>query len=254
MNTIKHINKMIELIDDYKNHYISLQNMHYNIESLFALIDDKDKSNEFRAMFHKHWDFIEEIIAIGKINTYLDTIDNDILPNFRIELDKKIMGLIDLHYEKNITTVNDLVENFRKCLVTIVPHLEKMQIEWREGVAYDEWDNIAESIYQAFIVSSVKHSTNFTEETIMPKYATFYEEVQGLSYMAIVSKKEKYENCIFYAFETIKEIFDAVSFFTVDDLGNVNNKKHILPIMEVYFVIVKMDNAGKEIFRQLEIQ
>ncbi|MEM5948987.1 hypothetical protein WKV44_10610 [Spirochaetia bacterium 38H-sp] len=90
-DSIKYISKMIELIDSYRRGAISLIDMHYNIEALFELIEDIDKSDSFKIIFHKYWDHIEEIIAIGQVDEYLDIINNKILLNFKRELNSIII-------------------------------------------------------------------------------------------------------------------------------------------------------------------
>jgi Ca2+-binding EF-hand superfamily protein len=86
--TNKYLRDMISKIDSYQDGKISLRDMHVSVESLYALIENSDKSDELSNSFHKYWDYIEEIIAINEIDEYMDKIQKDILPNFKIAISK----------------------------------------------------------------------------------------------------------------------------------------------------------------------
>ena len=82
---------MVKQMEAYQKGLTTLKTMHESLWELFELIDASDKSEEFCNSFHRYWDHIEEIIAVEKINKYLDEINNLIIPNFK----KKVLKYID---------------------------------------------------------------------------------------------------------------------------------------------------------------
>ena len=73
------------------------------------------------------------------------------------------------------TSVTDLLEIFHDSLVALVPQMQRARIGWRNGVAYDDWDEIAETLFGKIVVASLQWS--LPEETPIlnvPKYNTWY--------------------------------------------------------------------------------
>ena len=84
---------MLELISNYEDGKISLNDMHYNLMGLFELMDVSDKPFNFITMFHKHWDYIEEIIAVNSVDQYCSIIKNKILLGLKEQLKEYVAEL-----------------------------------------------------------------------------------------------------------------------------------------------------------------
>ena len=79
----KYLQRMVMQIEQHQAGSISLQKMHDNVWALFELIDESDRSEEFCRNFHHYWDYVEEIVAIGKSSDYLDEIEGVIIPGLK---------------------------------------------------------------------------------------------------------------------------------------------------------------------------
>ena len=52
-------------------------------------------------------------------------------------------------------TVRSLLETLRDALTALVPMAEHAGIAWREGEAYDDWDDLASTLYEVFVVRPI---------------------------------------------------------------------------------------------------
>jgi hypothetical protein len=57
-------------------------------------------------------------------------------------------------------TVANAVEGFRSGLMALTPSAELAGIPWRNEEAYDEWDRIAESLFDVFIGAPIRLDAN----------------------------------------------------------------------------------------------
>lgn len=48
-------------------------------------------------------------------------------------------------------TVTDLVLNFAQACRALVPALDRAQVPWRDGAQYDNWDRIAEPLFETLV-------------------------------------------------------------------------------------------------------
>lgn len=79
----KHLGMMIKQIELYQKNELAIHFLLEKIWALYELIDDMEKTEEFKKDFHKYWDFLEEIRAVNKINDYRNKIEIDIIPQFK---------------------------------------------------------------------------------------------------------------------------------------------------------------------------
>lgn len=57
------------------------------------------------------------------------------------------------------TTITELLGTLRQALTVLVPVAEKIRMPWRDGEAYDDWDAIAECLYDNLVVHSIAWAT-----------------------------------------------------------------------------------------------
>ena len=112
------------------------------------------------------------------------------------------------------TNISELLNIFRDSLVTLVPCLDRARIKWTEDEAYDDWDAIAQSLYNSIVVNSIRYSLPEKEmrNLRLPEYDFLYKEYSSFSYVEILSKKEESsKDCkIFHSFKTISKPLDSV--------------------------------------------
>src|ERR1700754_5073986 len=108
------------------------------------------------------------------------------------------------------TTVGQLLLVFRDALRALVPHVERVRIEWRDGSAYDDWDEIAQTLYEKIIVSSLQWSIPEAdrEHCELPDYNTAYASYAGKTVITISRASD--ERLVFHSFATEKHPFDRV--------------------------------------------
>jgi hypothetical protein len=79
------------------------------------------------------------------------------------------------------TNIGELLRIFRDAMKALVPQLKRAKIEWRDGAAYDDWDEIAQILYEKIVVSSLLWA--MPEE----KRELFHLSVYGMTYSAYAS-------------------------------------------------------------------
>lgn len=79
------IRQMISNISAYEKGTITICRLKDNLWGIYEFIEGWNDNN-FSDVFHKYWDFIEEVYAIGEEIEYKDKIDNLILPELKNSL------------------------------------------------------------------------------------------------------------------------------------------------------------------------
>jgi hypothetical protein len=49
-------------------------------------------------------------------------------------------------------TVTQLVQNFAEACRALVPHMDRALVPWRDGQQFDNWDRIAEALFQSLVL------------------------------------------------------------------------------------------------------
>ena len=79
------------------------------------------------------------------------------------------------------TSVTELIRIFRGALLSIIPWLEKAKIKWNEGEAYDDWDNIVESLYLNLVCSTLNGEVSV--ENNIAKYNFTYSDYSTINFI-----------------------------------------------------------------------
>ena len=134
------------------------------------------------------------------------------------------------------TTVSHLVLVFRDALRALVPHVERVRIEWRESSAYDDWDEIAQTLYETIVVASVLWAMpeDERERCRFAEYNMIYASYAGKTVIA-VNGTSAGERLVFHSFATEKEPFDRARVCRVDVDGRV---------LEGDFLLIDADTAA----------
>jgi hypothetical protein len=133
------------------------------------------------------------------------------------------------------TTVDQLLLILRDALRALVPHVEKARIEWRDGSAYDDWDEIAQTLYNKIVVSSLLWAMPEDERghCQLPDYNMTYSSYAGKTVIA-VNRASAQRRLVFHSFATTIDPFDKVRACSVDRDGRV---------LDGDFVLVDSDTA-----------
>lgn len=125
------------------------------------------------------------------------------------------------------TTVDELLLVFRDALRALVPHVERVRIEWRDDSAYDDWDEIAQTLYEKIVVSTLQWSMEEEEREHckLPSYNMSYASYAGKT--VIVMNGASDERLVFHSFTTENEPFDKVRACKVDREGRVSSRDFV---------------------------
>jgi len=90
--TIKQLIRMEKSIVEYNQKEIDLWTLTQKLWELYEAIEDEEKSLEFKELFHKSFDALEEIVAVDNEAEYENDIKSIYLPNLSTNLNKMIKG------------------------------------------------------------------------------------------------------------------------------------------------------------------
>lgn len=87
--------------------------------------------------------------------------------------------------------LSELLNVFRDALLAIVPVVERTMMAWRDEEAYDDWDAIADVLYEQLVVASVRWSLAEADHAAlrMPPYNTLVESYNDLRFFAVTGRK-----------------------------------------------------------------
>jgi hypothetical protein len=154
-----------------------------------------------------------------------------------------------LSEEKWATSVHILVLNFRDALVALTYYMDRAKIGWRDEAAYDDWDEIAQSLYKNMILRSVQFSLESEEGLITPDYGTALPSYEDMSFVEVVAKKSQSDGyLVFIGFSTLVHPFDQVRCQPVSGFDlRVTGDPFCMQLKEAQFeFIICKRNRGRE--------
>jgi hypothetical protein len=108
--------------------------------------------------------------------------------------------------------VTELMENFRAALLALLPMAERVGITWRRGEAYDEWDGLANCLFEQLVESPIRWS--LSGDSYDPPTLAAYD-MMLLSYRDVATIEVDHVGLgsgrwIFHAFGTEHTPFDII--------------------------------------------
>jgi hypothetical protein len=87
-------------------------------------------------------------------------------------------------------TITSIFDVFHNALQALAPIVTRVGITWKDGEAYDDWDDIAACLYNNIVLNSIKSADNDQMEGQYdyPKYDFLTTSYEGLSYFQLESK------------------------------------------------------------------
>ncbi len=153
------------------------------------------------------------------------------------------------------TSVNELLHVFQQSLTALLPVMEKAHIAWREGDAYDDWDEISQVLYRNIVGRSLAFASSSEADldTILPHYDGICDSYANLNRIEVYGPDEENKG-VFVALSTNEQPFDTVDFVPLGSDGRpvARNRKHT----KLADVLVKFRYAGGrvgEIIEQLNV-
>lgn len=100
------------------------------------------------------------------------------------------------------TSIRELLLNYKGALQSLIPWLEKSNIPYWEGEAYDEWDTITSTLYEAIVINSINYSDELKDKNPFPKYDFQYQDYNNLNFILCENPIGKSEFLVFVSFST----------------------------------------------------
>lgn len=116
------------------------------------------------------------------------------------------------------TSILETIEIFRESLLVLVPVVERAKIPWRNPDNYDDWDEIASTLFQSIVIGSIKSSAKGRNCSEIIGYDVRVSNYKGICFVGTPGGKYHYA---FVCFQTNKKPFDECLFARVDENGDV---------------------------------
>lgn len=111
------------------------------------------------------------------------------------------------------TSVHNLVMTFRDALAALTPFMDRAKIGWRDEEAYDDWDEIAESLYKNIVLRSILFSSACQDCLATPKYGMAYPAYGDKSFIEVIRRNSPETECqVFIGFSSFDNPFDQVRY------------------------------------------
>lgn len=140
-------------------------------------------------------------------------------------------------------SVTELFAIFKGALLAIIPWIEKAKIKWKEGEAYDDWDNIADSLYRNIVCSSL--TGDIASDYPIAKYNFHYVDYSLVDFIQVKSERYSDKFLVFIAFISISTPLDGIRIAELDKSYKVV-KYFDLKQDSLKFVYLK-SNKGKKV-------
>jgi hypothetical protein len=148
------------------------------------------------------------------------------------------------------TSVLELLTIFRGALLAVIPWVEKAKIKWKEGQAYDDWENISESLYKNIVCSSLNGEV--ASEYRIARYNVIYDDYASINFIEVRNRNNFQRKFAFVGFQSDFSPLDSVKVAELDKYYKVVNYND-LKFDGLEFVFVKNINGKKEIIDGIEI-
>jgi hypothetical protein len=159
--------------------------------------------------------------------------------------------------EQWTTSVRNLILNFRDALAILTPYMDKAKIGWRDQDSYDDWDEIAQSLYKNMVLRSILFSIERKEGIITPEYGMIYPSYEDKSFIEVIGSTSPLDGYqVFVGFSTLEQPFDQITYQQVSGVGlRAIGEPACLRLAEANFMsIVNRESGGRERLSDILLQ
>jgi hypothetical protein len=144
---------------------------------------------------------------------------------------------------KNVNISSSLVtkflNNYRDALTKLIPIFDKQEIDWKNSDDSEEFEGIAESLYQWMVIYKIEDII-VREHDFLPKivkYGYVYHDYSERNFIEVIHKNEDHFGIlVFDYFKTKQQAFDTVQCTKITFESNELVERQIeLPFNEVSF-------------------
>ncbi len=72
-------------------------------------------------------------------------------------------------------TITELLGVFASALFALIPFAEQLSIPWRDGDSYDDWDAMAEALWENLVVGTIVEAGPTSSPLHLPRYDFSYD-------------------------------------------------------------------------------
>ncbi len=130
------------------------------------------------------------------------------------------------------TSVTELIHTFRECLAAVAPVLERARFRTEEPNTSDDWDDVADSLFDNVVGRSIRWSAEAGQEVHLGPYATVHPSYEQRPRIEVIPSLGSPSLLIFHGLASSRERFDQVSALTSPTLQRV-----IVPFEGTRFVL-----------------
>jgi hypothetical protein len=144
------------------------------------------------------------------------------------------------------TDVGALVGLYQKALSVLVPIADEARIPWSESDAYDDWDAIAEVLFEQIVCRSIRWALPSADRDLLrlPRYGLSHPDYSELSLLA-VSNNASSQISVLHSLGTTAQPFDTVLYVLIDEKGHpVDDRLRRLPLREAKFSFLLRSSSG----------
>lgn len=144
------------------------------------------------------------------------------------------------------TDVGTLVGLYQKALSVLVPIADEVRIPWSEESAYDDWDAIAEVLFEQIVHRSIRWALPSAERDSLrlPRYGLSSLDYSQLSLVTVRSNASS-QISVFHSLGTTSQPFDTVLCVVIDENWHpVEERLRRLPLREAKFSFLLRSSAG----------
>lgn len=146
------------------------------------------------------------------------------------------------------TTVTELLLILRDALAALVPVVERAKMGWRDAEAYDDWDDICQSLYKNIVIRSLEYSLGSGEPLSIPvpDYGTVYPTYARKNFFRVLSDVlSSNVRAAFVGFSTVHDPLDHVAYVALSDDFAAADDVERIPIEGVGFEFLRRKSLGR---------
>jgi hypothetical protein len=122
-------------------------------------------------------------------------------------------------------------------LRAIVVPLEHAHIRWKSPDSYDQWDAIAQTLWEQIVVDALSyHISEHHKELLVPKYDLTYEDYSTFSFVEARLDRTEASNLAMVALSNSDSAFDRVRCDELDASGLRVDSLVAIPLDRCVFV------------------
>lgn len=135
--------------------------------------------------------------------------------------------------KRQFSSLSDVVLIFGDCLRVLTPYVSKVGIEWDDGKNYDDWDAIAQALYDTVVGGTVAYTV---EGEGFDKLAPYGFIMPDYSNRSFLFGAQSGRDAAFLKLEGLELPFDTAVFLELGPDGKPTGQKVRSPLRNTTFV------------------